>query len=248
MNRQDIRVGTAGWGIPKSLAADFSGPGSHLQRYARGFNAVEINSSFYRSHKPETYARWAASVPPGFRFAVKIPREITHMRRLVQIEDVLDRFLLETQFLGEALGPLLVQLPPSLRFDEAVACRFLDLLRSRFGGPVACEPRHPTWFSETADKTLLQRFIARVIADPAPVAQAAAPGGYRGIVYRRLHGSPRIYHSAYDPATLDLICRSICGSCPVTKESWCIFDNTALGAATHDARALVRRLDAHRQG
>jgi uncharacterized protein YecE (DUF72 family) len=240
----DIRIGTAGWNIPKALATAFTGAGTHLQRYARCFNAVEINSSFYRPHKPETYARWAAGVPSGFRFAVKVPREITHTRRLVQTEDPLCKFLEETRSLGGTLGPLLVQLPPSLRFNEAVACNFFDLLRSRFTGPVVCEPRHSTWFAKSADTMLSQRRIARVMADPAPAPQAAEPGGYGGIVYRRLHGSPHIYHSAYAPAYLDLTMRSIRESLSVTRENWCIFDNTALGEAMHDARALMSRLDA----
>src|SRR5262245_60578113 len=109
-----VYVGVAGWSIPKPHAAAFPKTGSHLERYARRFNAVEINSSFYRPHRPATYARWAASVPPDFQFAVKVPREITHRRRLVDVADLLDQFLDECSELGEKLGPLLVQLPPGL--------------------------------------------------------------------------------------------------------------------------------------
>src|SRR6187455_1643415 len=105
-----IYVGVAGWPIPKPHAGLFPETGSHLQRYAARFNAVEINSSFYRPHRPATYARWAASVPPDFRFAVKVPREITHRRRLVEVDDLLERFPGEATHLGEKLGPLLVQL------------------------------------------------------------------------------------------------------------------------------------------
>ena len=107
-----IRVGCAGWGVPKEHAERFPEAGSHLERYARRFPAVEINSSFYCPHRPATYARWAASVPPGFRFAVKVPREITHLRRLADPEEPLHRFLAECGALEEALGPLLVQIPP----------------------------------------------------------------------------------------------------------------------------------------
>src|SRR5919106_6889056 len=94
------RIGTAGWSIPKEHAAPFPATGSHLERYASVFNAVEINSSFYRPHRPATYERWAASVPEGFRFAVKIPKAITHERRLNEAGDHLDRFLSEAQGLG----------------------------------------------------------------------------------------------------------------------------------------------------
>ena len=77
-----VFVGCAGWSIPRQHASYFPSEGSHLERYARFLPAVEINSSFYRPHKPATYARWAASVPDGFRFLFKLPRAITHERRL----------------------------------------------------------------------------------------------------------------------------------------------------------------------
>ena len=77
-----IRIGCAGWNLPKAHADAFPPEGSHLERYAGVFDSVEINSSFYRSHRAQTYARWAASVPPTFRFAVKLPCTITHAHRL----------------------------------------------------------------------------------------------------------------------------------------------------------------------
>src|SRR6185312_17112458 len=98
-----------------------------------------INSSFYRPHRPATYARWAASVPAGFRFAVKVPKEITHTRRLVATAEPLRRFLAEASALGDKIGPLLVQLPPSLAYDSDVAAGFFDALRERFEGSVVCE-------------------------------------------------------------------------------------------------------------
>src|SRR3954466_207983 len=136
-----IYVGVAGWPIPKPHAGLFPEAGSHLQRYAARFNAVEINSSFYKPHRPATYARWAASVPADFRFSVKVPKLATHERRLVDTEDVLDAFLAEATQLGDKLGPLLVQLPPGLTFSAGVAERFFALLRGRFDGALALEPR-----------------------------------------------------------------------------------------------------------
>ena len=81
-------IGTAGWSIPRSSAAAVPGPGTHLQRHARALSGVEINSSFYRPHRPSTYMKWAAAVGEGFRFAVKVPKEITHARRLVGADAV----------------------------------------------------------------------------------------------------------------------------------------------------------------
>src|SRR4051794_8840359 len=117
MPRSEIRVGVAGWSIAKEHAGRFDPEGSHLARYAGRLPAVEINSSFYRPHRPSTYARWATETPDDFAFSVKVPREITHKRRLVESDDLLARFLDETAALGTKRGPLLVQLPPSLAFD-----------------------------------------------------------------------------------------------------------------------------------
>ena len=110
----NVRIGCAGWSIPKEHGDRFPEEGTHLARYAARFPAVEINSSFYKPHRPTTYARWAASVPADFRFSVKVPKVATHERRLVDADDVLDSFLAEATQLGDKLGPLLVQLPPSL--------------------------------------------------------------------------------------------------------------------------------------
>jgi uncharacterized protein YecE (DUF72 family) len=106
---------------------------------------VEINSSFYRPHLAKTYQRWKCSVPPGFRFSVKVPKLITHELRLQHCETALDEFLEQCSHLGETLGCLLVQLPPSLSYERSVAARFFSALRQRFGGAVVLEPRHPTW-------------------------------------------------------------------------------------------------------
>jgi uncharacterized protein YecE (DUF72 family) len=244
LTSHSFRIGTAGWSLPKTCAASFGGEGTHLQRYARVLPAVEINSSFYRPHKPATYARWAASVPGGFRFAVKLPREITHGRRLVAADEPLGQFLEETQALGRTLGPLLVQLPPSLGFDESAAGRFFDSLRTRFAGLVVCEPRHATWFTDAVDTLLSRVQVARVAADPAPVPLAAVPGGWTGLVYRRLHGSPRMYYSAYAPDDLAMIARQMMETAAPGQEQWCIFDNTALGDATPNALDLLHRLNA----
>lgn len=138
-------------------------------------------------------------VPDTLQFAVKLPREITHMRRLVDVAQPLAQFVSEVSGLGDKLGPLLVQLPPSHGFDGSVAATFFGSLRAQFMGQVVCEPRHPTWFTNHAD-TLLSGFeVARVAAEPARVPRAAEPGGWLGLAYYRLHGSPQMYHSAYGP-------------------------------------------------
>jgi len=241
-----LYIGTAGWSIPAQHAKLFAEDGSHLQRYASRLPAVEINSSFYRSHRPATYARWAASVPPGFRFSIKVPREITHLRRLDDVAAPLARFLDETKELGATLGPLLVQLPPSLRFDATVAERFFDDFRQRFDGKLACEPRHESWFTDAAEALLVSHFVARVAADPPVVPQAASAGAWQGLRYIRLHGSPRIYYSSYASETIAAVAQSLCDVAEPGEERWCIFDNTALGAATEQALDLSRRVQTER--
>jgi uncharacterized protein YecE (DUF72 family) len=231
-----IRIGTAGWSLSKPSAACFPVTGSSLERYASVFNAVEINSSFYRPHKPETYARWAASVPEDFRFAVKIPKAITHEKRLRDAGGLLDRFLDEAGHLGARLGPLLVQLPPGLNFDESIAGVFFSALRERHHGAVVCEPRHASWFTAAAEHLMSKQGVSRIAADPAPAPAAAHPGGFAETLYFRLHGSPVMYHSIYDESALASIATRFVQSSARSK--WCVFDNTASGAALPNALAL----------
>ena len=237
-----FRIGTAGWSVPTTLTEAFPPSPSHLARYAGRFNAVEINSSFYRPHRPQTYARWAATVPEGFRFAVKLPRTITHDARLDRGGGVLDTFLAEAGSLGARLGPLLVQLPPSLAFDAEVARRFFTALRDCFAGAVVCEPRHRTWFRAEADALLIAHGIARAAADPALVPEAGVPGGAMDLVYVRLHGSPKMYYSAY-PAAYPATLAERLAAFPA-REVWCVFDNTAEGSAAVNALALLRLMAA----
>lgn len=241
------RIGTAGWSIPAAHAARFPGPGSHLERYARVFPAVEIDSSFYRSHRVETYRRWATAVPDAFRFAVKLPRTVTHTGRLQDLE-ALDRFLDEVAGLGDKLGALLVQLPPSLVFDASSARACFTRLHARFEGDVACEPRHASWFEATADALLADLRIGRVAADPPPVPAGVRPGGWAGTVYYRLHGSPVRYASSYSDAFLEALARALARAARGRRPVWCIFDNTARGAAVPNAIALLDALQARVPG
>ncbi|WP_119460780.1 DUF72 domain-containing protein [Rhodospirillaceae bacterium SYSU D60014] len=237
-----IRVGCAGWAVPKSSAEHFPAQGSHLERYACRFDAVEINSSFYRPHRPATYARWAATVPEQFRFSVKMPKEITHLRRLKNVEEPLDRFLAEAGALSGKLAVILAQFPPSLRFDARVVRTFLAAVRTRFTHALVCEPRHASWFDGHADDLLAEFQAARVAADPALVSAAGKPGGWNGFVYYRLHGTPQMYYSAYAAETLDALADRLIAEAQRRVPVWCIFDNTALGAATENALSLGERL------
>ena len=237
---QSTFIGTAGWNIRRDMAERFPPTGTHLQRYATRLCAAEINSSFYRQHRKTTYARWADSVPSEFRFSVKMPKQVTHELRLNVPVEVVENFLAEVSGLGEKLGCLLVQLPPSLPFDPHIASAFFTSLRRKTTVAIVCEPRHAMWFTPHAEDLLREHRVGRVAADPALVPRAAVPGGWLDTVYYRLHGSPRTYYSAYDADYLANLARQIREA--TAEATWCIFDNTALGAATENALQLLAKI------
>lgn len=237
-----ILIGTAGWSLPRIEQSHFPPSGSHLERYASRFSAVEINSSFHRSHKPVIWARWRDAVPASFRFSVKISKTITHTARLEVTRDVIATFIDEVSVLEAKLGCLLVQLPPSLVFNATIAKRFFKNLKVATDVPIACEPRHESWFASNADALLRDFQVARVAADPARVPAAADPGGSGQLTYFRLHGSPKVYYSSYSNEYIDRLADRLKHEAKQERTVWCIFDNTTLGAATSNALDLSTAL------
>jgi uncharacterized protein YecE (DUF72 family) len=237
-----LYVGCAGWAIRPEHRELFAPDGSHLERYASRYPAVEINSSFYRPHKPATYARWAETVPAGFSFAVKTPKLLTHERQLLDTGPDLTAFLREASALGPKLGCLLVQLPPGLAYDPRTVETFLTAIRARHRGPIVFEPRHASWFTGAADRRLEAHRVGRVLADPICAEGGEEPGGWGATLYIRLHGSPVMYHSSYDEAYLDRVAARMTAAAQEADAVWCIFDNTARGAATVNALDLLTRL------
>lgn len=241
------RIGCAGWSIPRDAAHHFAPGKSHLERYSQLFNACEINSSFYRPHKIETWERWRDSVPDGFQFSVKAPRSITHDSQLDCGNELLAPFLNQIRHLKDKVGPILFQLPPSLQFQFNTVTRFLTLLRGTYQGAIAWEPRHSSWFASEVREILNQFQIANVAADPACVPAAAMPCGHSSLVYFRLHGSPRRYYSSYEDHFLSALAGEL--TARAAAQVWCIFDNTASGAAASNAvllqRKVAEQLDIH---
>jgi uncharacterized protein YecE (DUF72 family) len=235
-----INIGTAGWTIPRDAAEYFPAEGSSLERYATRFEVAEINSSFHRPHRLSTWERWRDSVPEGFRFSVKVPKTVTHQAKLVDCSDLLADFLPQVEALGHKLAVILVQLPPKLAFDPAVARAFFADLAARSDAAIACEPRHPSWFEDDAGQLLDELRVARVAADPAICPAAAVPGGWQGLSYWRLHGSPVVYRSSY-AERIGMLAEQLADEA-AGRPTWCIFDNTASSAATGDALALMDAL------
>lgn len=242
----EFLVGTAGWTVPKQHlrlfpAASEAAKPSHLERYATRLRCVEINSSFHRPHRRATWERWAATTPDHFRFAVKTPKAATHVAKLVNTGGILLEFFQAVRGLGAKLGPVLVQLPPKLAFDEGVAHEFFTTLRELHPGAVVLEPRHSSWFTVAVDRLLQSFAISRVAADPPKGSELAAlPGGWPDLRYWRLHGAPRTYYSDYDEKWLDAFATKLqhLDGRSADAETWVIFDNTTLGHAVANACRL----------
>ena len=236
-------VGTAGWTVPRQhvplfpeLAQD--GKHSHLGRYATRLRCVEINSSFHRPHRRTTWERWSAVTPDSFRFSVKVPKTVTHIAALVKTGAALQEFFNAVGGLGKKLGPVLVQLPPKLHFDAGVAEEFFSTLRELHEGSVVVEPRHASWFGASANGLLRTFRISRVAADPPKGSELAGePGGWPDLQYWRLHGAPRTYYSEYEERWLQSFSERLrlVEAWSPEKETWVIFDNTALGHAIANA-------------
>lgn len=238
MRGGERHIGTAGWAIPSLHAADFPTEGSQLERYGSRLSAVEINSSFTKSHRRFTYEKWARSVRPEFRFSVKIPKVITHNHGLVDVDNPLSAFANEVAGLGEKLGVVLVQLPPKLALDAQTAEKFFHRARTILSAAIVIEPRHSSWFSAEADGLLQRLNVARVAAHPV-LHGNGEPGGWDGLQYFRLHGTPKTYYSDYDQTALHHIAERLDRKRTVSK--WCIFDNTAAGAALGNALSIMKR-------
>lgn len=164
--RGKIHVGTSGYSYPEWRGAFYPGKGlpqaRFLEYYAERFDTVEINNTFYRFPKDALLEGWAKGTPDGFTFAVKAHQGITHRGRLKDVERATRDFVAQCALLREKLGPILFQLPPDFRRDDARLAGFLDtLLPGRF----AIEFRHASWFEEPVMKLLEKRGTALCVAE-----------------------------------------------------------------------------------
>jgi uncharacterized protein YecE (DUF72 family) len=224
-------IATAAWSIPRKVADRFARQGRGLTRYASVFDGVEINSTFYFRHKTSTFGRWAASVPDGFRFLLKIPKEITHTRAMKDTAQPFEIFCADVAPLADKRGPLLCQLPPSLTLDATLLDTAFEAIRHIDDGTVVIEARHKSWASSEALDLLESYAIDRVLADPSPVWPAEsfdAPPRYM-----RLHGKPKIYYSSYPDEEISAFSKLM------APDGWCVFDNTASGAAIENALTMI---------
>lgn len=236
-----IAVGTSGWSYdhwagsfyPEGLARS-----KWLRHYAAAYPTVEINATFYRLPRRSAVEGWRAAVPPGFSFAVKASRYITHRLRLRDSAGAVDRFLGALEPLGEALSVVLWQLPPTLPADVALLDEFLSGLPS--GVRHAVEVRHPSWLADDVYATLARHGAAWVAVsspDLPAVRRRTAP-----FVYVRFHGTTARYAHRYRDEELEPWRAWLAEEAAEGADGYCYFNNDAEAAAPADAARLTGML------
>lgn len=240
MKEMGVHIGTSGWNYPhwKGRFYPQDCPKTRwLDFYATQFHTVEVNATFYRLPKPATFTTWKHKTPKNFTWAVKANRFITHVKRLKDVNEPLDRFYRCASELGHKLGPILFQLPPSLAYDEELIRDFVDRLDPRYRHVL--EVRHPSWIQDSFFSLLEQRNVAFAISDTAgryPFHDAVTAR----FVYIRLHGSQKLYRSCYSREELETWADRIRSW---NRETFIYFDNDAEAHAPHNARELHELLE-----
>ncbi len=245
--RSRLYVGTSGWNYydwrgefyPPDLKAR-----DYLSFYARHFRTVEVNYSFYHQPTARTYRNWAAQVPEDFVFALKASRFITHIRRLRDAAEAWRRFVDNALELGDRLGPILLQLPPSLRADPDVLQAFLEehaRLESARRIRLAFEFRHAGWFDDKI-YALLKAYGAALVRGHSQRYPLAPPVDTGDLVYLRFHGPGRLFASSYTDEELADWAAEIRRSLRRQKTVFAYFNNDFQGYALHNARTLLHRI------
>ncbi|HZZ85960.1 MAG TPA: DUF72 domain-containing protein [Anaeromyxobacteraceae bacterium] len=241
-----VRVGTSGYQYRHWRGVLY--PAGLAQRrwlawYARYFDTVELNATFYRLPRPEAVDRWRDEVPEGFRFAVKGSRYLTHMKQLRDPEAGLARFLAPVERLGDKLGPILWQLPARLAPDPGRLDAFLSALPSRL--PRAVEFRSDRWYTREVCAVLDRHGAAFCEHDLVEARPPRLTGSFR---YLRFHGATGRYQGRYGEEALRRVARDLSRHARGREEAWVFFNNDVHGHAVRDAAALRRLLGAHAGG
>lgn len=239
-----VRVGTSGWSYPNWRELFYPRgvkAAEWLGFYARRFTTVELNASFYRLPTPTMVERWSALTPPGFVFAVKAWRVITHERRLEDCQELLAQFLGRIEPLGAKAGPVLFQLPPRFPADPQRLDRFLGALPP--GGRYAFEFRDPSWWQEEVYRRLEDRGASFVCFDLAGLRSPRRATDR--LVYARLHGNARRYRGSYPEAVLADWAGWLGAQRAAGRQALVYLDNTMVDDhALQDARTLAAMLAA----
>ncbi|MCC3772440.1 DUF72 domain-containing protein [Streptomyces sp. UNOC14_S4] len=240
-----LLVGTSGWQYKDwrgDLYPDDCPQRLWLEEYARHFATVENNAAFYRLPETGTFADWRDRTPDGFVMAVKASRYLTHIKRLRDPEEPVHRLMEHAVGLGDRLGPVLLQLPPTLRADPAALDAVLACFPS--GTRVAVEPRHSSWWTDDVGAVLERHGAALCWADhdsrPVTPLWRTADWGYVRFHCGRAQPWPR-----YGRQALTSWAERIAGQWPDEADVHVYFNNDPGGAAVHDAVAFARAAAAH---
>ena len=240
-----IYVGTSGWSYkhwkggfyPAKLAST-----KWLQFYAEHFSTTEINASFYRLPSEETVTKWTETVPEDFLFCPKMRRYLTHMKKLRDPEEPLERFFSIFHKMKDKMGPVLVQLPPMLKFNYDVTEHFYRLLKTKYRQyHFVMEIRHESWLEEVS-LTLMTAFDIGFV-----ISQSDKFFPYEEVVtakniYIRFHGPKDLYASSYTDKQLKSYAKKIKNWVSEGHEVWAYFNNDIHGYATQDAERLLQFL------
>lgn len=241
-----LYIGTSGWSYmhwsghfyPKELK-----PARYLEHYMTRFGCVELNSSFYHLPKRSVTEGWVKKTPDDFMFCPKLSRFITHIKRLKECEDAVEKFFGVFEPMKDKMGPVLIQLPPGLHYERKLAKGFFDLLSSEYGQyRFAIEVRHKTWISDEFLQLLREHGIALVGADSGgrfPGHEALTAD----FAYLRFHGPTRLYASKYAEEGLRDHAARIRNWLDEDREVWAFFNNDFSGYAPQDAATLVELVD-----
>jgi uncharacterized protein YecE (DUF72 family) len=236
-------IGTSGWHYehwrdifyPPKLAKS-----GWLEFYARHFNTVELNASFYRLPTEDAFTSWHESSPSDFAFAVKVSRFITHIKRLNDVAEPLRNFLERARKLGEKLGPLLYQLPPGMHRDDTRLEAFLDLLPKDMHH--VFEFRHESWLNEEVFSRLRRHNIGLCVFDmPKLTCPLVVTADF---AYIRFHGSSQLYASNYTDAELGDWAKKLAQLAEKPGTVYIYFNNDVGGHALDNARTIRKYLQA----
>jgi uncharacterized protein YecE (DUF72 family) len=241
MRNGKIHIGTSGWSYrnwPEFFYPAGTKSADWLTHYATVFDTTEVNSSFYRLPMQKTVNNWVAKVPEGFKFCVKVSKYLTHIKKLKEPEEPLERFFGIFGPVKERLGPVLIQLPASLQFDAPVAEHFFSLLSTEYSQyDFVLEVRHKTWMEQEVIDLMTAHKIGFVISQSGvgfPYAEHITSKN----IYVRFHGPEQLYASSY---TDDMLAEYAAKFKVWIKKGytvWAYFNNTMYEHGVNNAMTL----------
>ena len=240
-----IHIGTSGWsykGWKGTFYPDKLKPTDYLSFYSQHFKVTEINSSFYHLPLASTVVKWVDLVPDDFLFCPKISRYLTHMKKLNDPEEPLERFFDIFKPMQKKMGPVLIQLPASVAFNLSTEKRFYEILENEYPeNSFAIEVRHESWYSKESLDLMRKYTIAFVIAQSErfPYKEFITAKN----IYVRFHGPKELYASSYSTKSLEEYAEKF----PAWKKEghsiWAFFNNDINGHALDNANELIKLLN-----